>query len=136
MKKVTNLLLAVMAVFVMTSCNEKKSFDALNGEWNVVAVGEMAIPDSADAFIGFNVAEQLIYGNAGCNQLTGAMPTEINPEVSMFSAMGSTRMMCADMTVEDALLPALGQAVDFTIDGEALYFLDAAGNTVVSLQKR
>lgn len=136
MKKVTNLLLAVMAVFVMTSCNEKKSFDALNGEWNVVAVGEMAIPDSADAFIGFNVAEQLIYGNAGCNQLTGAMPTEINPEVSMFSAMGSTRMMCADMTVEDTLLPALAQAVDFKIDGEALYFLDAAGNTVVSLQKR
>lgn len=120
----------------MTSCNEKKSFDALNGEWNVVAVGEMAIPDSADAFIGFNVAEQLIYGNAGCNQLTGAMPTEINPEVSMFSAMGSTRMMCADMTVEDTLLPALAQAVDFKIDGEALYFLDAAGNTVVSLQKR
>lgn len=125
-----------MAVFVMTSCNEKKSFDALNGEWNVVAVGEMAIPDSADAFIGFNVADQLIYGNAGCNQLTGAMPTEINPEVSMFSAMGSTRMMCADMTVEDALLPALGQTVDFKVDGEALYFLDAAGKTVVSLQKR
>ena len=68
MKKVTNLLLAVMAVFVMTSCNEKKSFDALNGEWNVVAVGEMAIPDSADAFIGFNVAEQLIYGNAAKKQ--------------------------------------------------------------------
>jgi heat shock protein HslJ len=136
MKKVANLLVAVMAVFVMVSCNEKKGFDALNGEWNVVAVGEMAIPDSADAFIGFNVAEQLIYGNAGCNQLTGAMPAEINPEVSMFGAMGSTRRMCADMTVEDALLPALGQAVDFKVDGDALYLLDASGNTVVSLQKR
>jgi hypothetical protein len=30
----------------------------------------------------------------------------------------------------------LGQAVDFKVDGDALYLLDAAGNTVVSLQKR
>lgn len=136
MKKVFNLFVAVMAVFVMASCNEKKSLEALNGEWNVVAIGEMAVPDSVDAFMGFNVAEQLIYGSTGCNQLTGAMPAEVNPETLMFAAMGSTRMMCADMTVEDAMLPALGQVVDFKVDGTHLYFLDAAGNTVVSLEKR
>lgn len=136
MKKVTNLLVAVMALFVMASCNEKKGFDVLNGEWSVVAVGEMAIPDSAEAFIGFDVAEQLVYGNAGCNQLTGAMPAEINPEVPMFGAIGSTRMMCADMTVEDALLPALAQVVDFKVDGSNLYFLDVAGNEVITLKKR
>lgn len=136
MKKVFNLFVAVMAVFVMASCNEKKSLEALNGEWNVVAIGEMAVPDSVDAFMGFNVAEQLIYGSTGCNQLTGAMPAEVNPETLMFAAMGSTRMMCADMTVEDAMLPALGQVVDFKVDGTLLYFLDAAGNMVVSLEKR
>jgi len=136
MKKVTNLLVAVMAVFMMASCGDKKSFDQLNGEWTVVAIGEMAVPESADAFMGFDVAEQLIYGSTGCNQLTGAMPAELNPEVSMFAAMGSTRMMCADMTVEDALLPALAQAVDFKVDGDALHFLDATGSSVVTLEKR
>lgn len=136
MKRVTNLLVAVMAVFVMASCNEKKSLDSLNGEWSVVAIGEMAVPEAADAFMGFNVAEQLIYGSTGCNQLTGALPAELNPENPMFGAMGSTRMMCADMTVEDALLPALGLVVDFAVDGNSLYLLDAAGNTVVSLEKR
>ena len=125
-----------MALFVMVSCAEKKSFEALNGEWNVVAIGEMAVPDSVDAFMGFNVAEQLVYGNAGCNHLTGSLPAEVNPEVPMFAAMGSTRMLCPDMAVEDALLPALGQVVDFKIDGNNLYFLDAAGVTVVSLEKR
>lgn len=136
MKKVTNLLVAVMAVFVITSCAEKKSLESLNGEWNVVTIGEMAVPDSVDAFVGFNLAELLIYGSTGCNQLTGAMPVEVNPETLMFGAMGSTRMMCADMTIEDAMLPAMGQVVDFKVDGNNLYLLDTAGNTVISLEKR
>lgn len=136
MKKVTNLLVAVMAVFVMASCAEKKSLESLNGEWNVVTIGEMAVPDSVDAFVGFNVAEQLIYGSTGCNQLTGAMPAEVNSETLMFGAMGSTRMMCADMTIEDAMLPAMSQVVDFKVDGTSLYLLDAVGNTMISLEKR
>jgi heat shock protein HslJ len=136
MKKVSNLFVALMAVVVMAGCAEKKSFDVLGGEWNVVTIGELSVPDSVDAFMGFAIAEQIVYGCTGCNQLTGALPAEVNPEVPMFAAMGSTRKMCADMTIEDALLPALGQVVDFKVDGERLYFLDAAGITVVSLEKR
>ncbi|MBR3859156.1 MAG: META domain-containing protein [Bacteroidaceae bacterium] len=136
MKKVTNLFVALMAVVVMVSCAGKKSFNALNGEWNVVSVGELVVPDSVDAFLGFDIAEQLVYGCTGCNQLTGALPAEVSPEVPMFAAMGSTRMMCTDMTVEDALLPALGQVVDFKVEGNNLYLLNAEGNTVVSLVKR
>lgn len=136
MKKAFNLFVALMAVVVMASCASKKNFDALNGEWNVVSVGEMAVPDSVDAFMGFDIAKQLVYGSTGCNQLTGALPAEVNPEMPIFAAMGSTRMMCVDMTVEDALLPALGQVVDFKVEGDNLYFLNAAGTTVVSLAKR
>ena len=136
MKRVTNLFAALMAVVVMVSCAGKKSFNALGGEWNVVSVGELVVPDSVDAFLGFDIAEQLVYGCTGCNQLTGALPAEVSPEVPMFAAMGSTRMMCADMTVEDAMLPALGQVVDFKIEGNSLYLLDAEGNTEISLVKR
>lgn len=136
MKKAFNLFVALMAVVVMASCAGKKNFDTLNGEWNVVSVGEMAVPDSVDAFMGFDIAKQLVYGSTGCNQLTGALPAEVNPEMPIFAAMGSTRMMCVDMTVEDALLPALGQVVDFKVEGDNLYFLNAAGTTVVSLAKR
>lgn len=136
MKKAFNLFVALMAVVVMASCAGKKNFDALNGEWNVVSVGEMAVPDSVDAFMGFDIAKQLVYGSTGCNQLTGALPAEVNLEMPIFAAMGSTRMMCVDMTVEDALLPALGQVVDFKVEGDNLYFLNAAGTTVVSLAKR
>lgn len=136
MKSVSKLFVALMAAFVMASCADKKGFDALNGEWDVVSVGEMSVPDSVDAFLGFDVAEQLVYGCTGCNQLTGALPAEVSPEAPLFAAMGSTRMMCADMTVEDALLPALGEVVDFKVEGDNLYLLDAAGTTTVVLAKR
>ncbi len=136
MRKVCNLLVAAMAMFVMGSCHEKKSFDSLGGEWDVVSIGEMAVPDSVGAFMGFDIAGQLVYGSTGCNQLTGALPAEVDPETPMFAAMGSTRMMCADMAVEDAMLPALGRVVDFKVDGTSLCFLDVAGNTVMLLEKR
>lgn len=134
MKKIWFFL--VVAMLMVAGCNEKKPFEALNGEWKVVSIGEMTIPSSVDAFVGFNTAEQVIYGSTGCNYLTGAMPTEINSETSIFGAMGSTRMMCADMTVENAMLPALAKVVDFKIEGNGLNFLDADGNIVVSLEKR
>ena len=136
MKKVMNLLAVVMAVIAMASCAEKKSLEVLGGEWNVVSVGELVVPDSVGAFIGFDLAEQIVYGCTGCNQLTGALPAEVNPEVPMFAAMGSTRMMCHDMTIEDAMLPALGQVVDFKVEGENLYLLNANGDAVMSLVKR
>lgn len=136
MKKVMNLFVVVMAVVAMASCAEKKSLEVLGGEWNVVSVGELVVPDSVDAFIGFDLAEQIVYGCTGCNQLTGAMPAEVKPEVPMFAALGSTRMMCADMTIEDVMLPALGQVVDFNVEGDNLYFLGVDGATLLSLQKR
>ena len=131
-----NLFVVVMAVVAMASCAEKKSLEVLGGEWNVVSVGELVVPDSVDAFIGFDFAEQIVYGCTGCNQLTGAMPAEVKPEVPMFAALGSTRMMCADMTVEDAMLPALGQVVDFNVEGDNLYLLGVDGVPLLSLQKR
>ena len=50
--------------------------------------------------------------------------------------MGSTRMLCADMAIEDAMLPALAKVVDFKVEGDNLYFLNAEGATVITLAKR
>lgn len=134
MKK--NLILAAMTLILMTACNEKKDMNMINGTWTVVAIGEMSVPDSADAFIDFDVEKKLIYGSTGCNQLTGTMPESVSADVPLFAAVGSTRKMCHDMTIEDAMLPALGTVVDFKVEEDNLYLLDAAGNTAISLQKR
>ena len=136
MKRMLNWCVALVAMFVMVSCAEKNRFDALEGDWSVVSVGELVVPESVDAFMGFNVAEQLVYGSTGCNHLTGALPTDVNLSTPLFSAMGSTRMLCADMAVENAMLLALASVVDFKVEGDNLYFLNADGATVITLVKR
>lgn len=136
MKRMLNWCVALVAMFVLVNCAEKSRFEALEGDWRVVSVGELLVPDSVDAFMGFNVAEQLVYGCTGCNHLTGALPTEANPSSPLFANMGSTRMLCADMAIEDAMLPALAKVVDFKVEGDNLYFLNAEGATVITLAKR
>lgn len=136
MKKFVYLCVALVAALVMASCAEKKSVDVLGGEWRVVSVGEMAVPDSVDAFLGFNIADQQVYGSIGCNLLTGTLPSEVDTATPLFATLGSTRKQCADMSVEDALLPALARVVDFAVDGATLRLLDADGITVATLYKR
>ncbi len=136
MKKFVYLCVALVAALVMASCAEKKSVDVLGGEWRVVSVGEMAVPDSVDAFLGFNIADQQVYGSTGCNLLTGTLPSEVDTATPLFATLGSTRKQCADMSVEDALLPALARVVDFAVDGATLRLLDADGITVATLYKR
>ena len=136
MKRICNLCIAIVAMFVMVSCAVKNSFDKLNGEWNVVSVGEVLVPESVDAFIGFDVAEQLVYGSTGCNHLTGALPTKMPSSTPLFSAIGSTRMLCANMSIENAMLPALESVVNFKVEGNNLYLLNADGDIVLTLMKR
>ena len=134
MKK--NLFMAITAILMLASCNKQKTFATLNGEWTIVSIDTMNVPESAEAFLGFNITEQLIYGNTGCNHLTGSMPTQVNASTPIFGAIGSTRRMCADMTVENALLPAMAQVLDFKINGDSLSLLDSNNNIVISLVKR
>lgn len=137
MKKVFNLFVAAMAVMVMASCGEKRQgLHVLAGEWDVVSVGDLVVPDSVDAFLGFDLAEHMVYGSAGCNQLAGAMPQEVDGEQPLFASLGSTQRMCPDMTVEDALLPALGSVVGFRVEADALYLLGADGAIAVVLSRR
>ena len=136
MKKISYLLVLIVAVFAMTGCNEKKTFEALGGEWNVIAVGDMEVPDSVGAFIGFDLTENVVYGSTGCNQFSGVLPAAVNPMVPIFGTMGSTRRMCSDMAVEKALFSAFGQVVDFRVDGDELHLLDSSCNKIVFLHKR
>lgn len=136
MKKKFCLFVSAIILFAMSSCGERKSIEMLAGEWNVISVGEMQIPDSVDAFIGFDVAKYLVYGSTGCNRLVAELPTKVNAGIPLFSTIGSSHKMCADMSVEKALLPAMEEVVDFIIDDNKLYLLDTIGDTVVWLERR
>ncbi len=113
---------------------------ALNGEWKITTVEGQAIqakPGEKEAFIGFDVKENRIYGNTGCNNLTGGLQADAKNGTISFGQTGSTRMMCADMETEQKVLGAMGKIgkYEITADGK-LNFKTADGETVMTLEKK
>lgn len=139
-----NVIFAAVAAAVMAACGSSKvtsgDVAALNGEWNIVEVEGTKI-NKGDAenvpFLGFKTAENRLYGNTGCNLLTGNLAGDLKKGEIDFSQTGSTRMMCADMKVERMVLDALGKSTRFSVEGgKKMTLNDKNGKVVVVLQKK
>ena len=119
MKKVFVSLCMTAAVAALSSCASTKnaaSLSVLGGEWNIIEInGAVVVPAPGQAFpyIGFDTNTGKVYGNAGCNRLMGTFDTQAKPGRLELSQVGSTRMMCPDMTVEKNVLAALAQVKKF-----------------------
>ncbi|MBQ2950400.1 MAG: META domain-containing protein [Prevotella sp.] len=138
MKKICFLIVAVLA---MISCGSNKnvaSLSSLGGEWEIVKIdGSDVAAAEEKPFIGFNLADTLVYGSTGCNQLTGALNADASTGSIDFSALGSTRRMCADMEAEQQVLSALGRVSSFSVAEDGmLLLLDADKKTVIELKHK
>ena len=139
MKKM--LFLATVIAATLMGCN-KYNYNATNvfGEWDLAKINGQAIVKTDDItmpFIGFNQQEDRIYGNAGCNSFFGTMITDsTNVDALSFDNMGSTKMMCANMEVEDALLAALAQVKAIEYNAEQLQLKDANNQTILEFTRR
>lgn len=141
MKKSVFIVSAV--ALVAASCGSPKvatDVAALDGEWNIVEVEGKKI-NKGDCenvpFLGFDTKKSNLYGNTGCNTLTGALKVNAKKSSIDFSQTGTTMMMCADMKVERMVLDALGKSNGFVMEGNGKMTLnDKKGNAVVKLQKR
>lgn len=112
---------------------------SLEGEWSVVSIdGEKVIvPEHQDApFIGFDMEKKHIYGSTSCNRLTGGLNIDEKRSAIDFSAMGSTRMMCPDMKIEDGLLNAFGRVKTYEVKKDVMKLKDANGKPVIELKKK
>lgn len=110
----------------------------ISGKWYVSSIGdvEAKVSDRNDEwpYIEFG-ADGRLSGNAGCNLLMGTYKTD-GKNID-FGGVGATKMMCADMTVEDALLSALPEITGYdlnTVTG-TLRLTDRSGKTLVTLTK-
>lgn len=135
------IILAVLAAAVMAGCSSNKSgaWTELSGEWNVVEIdGTRIVADSLQnrAYIGFSPADSSIFGCAGCNRLVGRMGLGEDPTVADFTAIGTTMMMCPDMSVEEMFLPALREVKGYvSTDENHIELRDASGNVRMVLEK-
>ena len=126
---------AAFAAVVLSSCGTTGKSVDISGEWNVVYVkGEQV---EGNPYIGFDLAEGRIYGNAGCNRIMGGVEVDsVNPGKIGFTGVGATRMMCPDMETEQKVLEALNEVAGYQASSAGVEITDKDGNVLMSLEKK
>lgn len=143
MKKVFVSICIALTALTLSSCRSTKeatSLSSMNGEWNVVEInGTTVVPAQGQAlpFIGFDTATGKVYGNSGCNRLMGSFDVKAQAGTIDLSQLGSTRMMCPDMTIEQNVLGALAQVKGYRKVGkEGMALCNADKRPVLVLEKK
>lgn len=143
MKKVLVSVCIASAAFAMFSCRSTKEvvgLSAMNGEWNIIEVNGSAVVPAENQelpFIGFDTTTGKVYGNSGCNRLIGSFDVNAKPGTIDLGAMGSTRMACPDMTIEQNVLGALAQVKSYKKLGKSdMALCNASNRPVIVLEKK
>lgn len=135
------LCMAAMSA-AFSSCASSKqavTLTELQGEWDIIELhGAAVVPAQGQAFpfIGFDATGR-VHGNAGCNRITGAIDPQAKPGTIDLSKLGSTMMMCPDMTVERNVLSALAEVKRYRSLGNGQIALcGSSKKPIVVLQKK
>lgn len=143
MKKLVLKIMAVCAGALIVSCGSGKnmlSVSSLNGEWNITEVDGQQISTDRMPFIGFDVAQKRVYGNSGCNRMMGSFEADsLKPGALKFGQIGSTRMMCPDMKIEQMVLGVLDKVASFqTVSDkpEVIALCNKDGQSLMTLEKK
>lgn len=114
------------------------SVNDINGEWTISKV-EGAAVEVADKtpFLSFNVAENAVHGNGGCNVINGSFSQEEGKPSSLkFGQMITTMMAGPGMETERKVLMAMNKVTSFVMNEDGtLSLVDAENNEVLLLVK-
>lgn len=143
MKKVFVSLSVAVLLLGLASCASTKNavtLSSLNGEWNIIEVNGVVVvpaPRQTFPFIAFDTTTGKIYGNSGCNNLMGSFDLNAGPGSITLDALGSTRMACPDMTVENNLLAAFKRIKKYrNLGGGNMALCGSSNRPVLILQKK
>lgn len=143
MRKVTTIGCLATLWMVAASCASTKNtatLASLDGEWNIIEINNTAVvpaPGQTFPFIAFNAETGQVYGNTGCNNLTGSINKNDKPGKIDLGALGSTRMMCPDMKLEQQVLEALSKVKKYKrLNQENMALIGSSKNDVIVLQKK
>lgn len=139
MKRFLRPMLLPVALAVLSSCASSQnvvSLTDLSGEWDIVQIDETAIvpaPGQAFPYLGLDASTGRVWGNSGCNLLTGTAVIDASNGHIDLSGLGSTRMLCPDMKTEETVVQALADVKKFRIldDGCLLLYAGSKKKGVV-----
>jgi heat shock protein HslJ len=118
-----NLFLSICAATVLASCGAMSGGSASkvgkaqpslsNTKWALADNVKGKIPT-------LNIEGEKITGNGGCNNYFGT--AKVDPATGNFSAgqMGSTKMACDNMSVEQNFMDMVGKANKYVVSGNTL----------------
>lgn len=134
------IVAAMAAVVWLTSCQvaqKNVSLSMIEGEWNITEVNNSAVKTQPCPYIGFDLQDNRVYGNSGCNGFMGSFNFEGKEGKIDLGQMASTLMACPDMELEQNVLQALGAVKGFSfIDNEHFILCDKDKKPLLQLEKR
>lgn len=143
MKKLILSICMAAALVGVSSCASTKNateISSIDGEWYIIEVDGTAMvpaPGQSFPYISFRTKTGMMYGNSGCNSLTGTFDVKAKPGVLHLHALGNTRMACPDMAVEQKVLAALGRVRRYRqLDMKNMGLFGSSGHAVIVLQKK
>lgn len=114
----------------------KHNDELLNGEWEVVQIGNKKIGNQDRPNIFLDIPEKTVHGNTGCNYFNGVLHLDPNsPNSISFSQMAVTMRACPNQEVERLMLVALEEAYSYSLSGNSLKLLDSSKKTVITLRR-
>lgn len=115
------------------------TLDELQGRWKIVSVFGLPIPETVETtpFITFDINENMISGNAGCNLLRGRFEIKDDSRLTIsIPPVAMTKMACPDMDTENNIVSALGSAKTFgRLDNTRIALYSASGTKIMELQQ-
>jgi len=110
-------------MLVVMGCKVSKEITTFSptGEWKLSKINGKFVSLIKPITLNFNTTEQKVSGFAGCNQYFGNFTAD---KTSLkFSLLGSTKMYCDSMEIENKFLDILTQINSFSSENNILILL-------------
>lgn len=110
----------------------------VKGDWAIETVNRQKAVGESVPFLKFEPATKQVFGNNGCNAISGNYTYNAADSTMRFENMLTTMMLCETAGITDAeITDALNKTVNYSWDHSGseyyLYFYDAEGNQLMSL---
>lgn len=132
--------IAMAEVALITSCQSTRhatSSSMIEGEWNITEVNGSVIKAHPSPYVGFNIQENRVYGNSGCNKISGSFDFKGKNGQIELGQMLSTMMACPDMELEQSILKALNSVERIkSLDKEHLALCDKNEKPLLQMERR
>ncbi|MCP4801490.1 META domain-containing protein [Flavobacteriaceae bacterium] len=122
---------SIISIF-MFSCQEIYEIDAIEGNWKVTSMKDVAEFEEGPSFL-INLKTMKIAGFSGCNRFFGTVKLDKKNKLT-FENMGGTRKMCGNFEVENMFITLISKVDAFKFNKSKLQFLSKSGDVLMTMK--